>query len=64
MRFGQEHIGALVQGRYSIVTQQRSRVLGPAYQAHDHEDSSEVFLKLFLRWPNTEELQANLQAWL
>ncbi|MEM7675998.1 MAG: hypothetical protein AAF449_08345, partial [Myxococcota bacterium] len=64
MRFGQEHIGALVQGRYSLVTQQRSRVLGPAYQAHDHEESSEVFLKLFLRWPQAPELQTNLEAWL
>ena len=64
MRFGQEHIGALVQGRYSLVTQQRGRVLGPAYQAHDHEGGCEVFLKLFLRWPTDGDLQANLQAWM
>ena len=64
MRFGQEHIGALVQGRYSLVTQQRGRVLGPGYHAHDHEDSSEVFLKLFVRWPAPTVLQDSLQKWL
>ena len=64
VRFGQEHIGALVKGRYSLVTQQRGRVLGPAYQAHDHEDSTEVFLKLFVRWPEEDVLEESLERWL
>ncbi len=64
VRFGQEHIGALVQNRYSLVTQQRGRVLGPAYQAHDHKESEEVFLKLFVRWPKQEVLQEALGRWV
>ncbi len=64
MRFGQEHIGALVQERYSLVTQQRARVLGPAYRALDRELQIESYVRLFVRWPDETSLQDGLQAWI